>query len=182
MKSHINNLAISRPASRRRRGYSLLEMLITVLIIQIISGMVMVNTSSVQRTEKLQRTGQQMTVALRYARILAMSSGQPAGVEFDVTNNTFRVFQGTSATTVSNSMFASGSYSVNLNTDHDCGGVKIADASLTNAPTSPFRVTFGTLGGTSNYGSVAINYGGTTLWVSVPQVGEPIVDWKPRVP
>jgi len=184
MNVPMNNLAVTRTPRRRRRAYSLLEMLITILIIQIISGMVIVNTSSIQRTEKLQRAGQQAVIALRYSRILAMSGGKPAGVEFDVSSNTFRVFQATvpptgatTYTTVTNAMLSTGSYSIDLNGDHDCGGVKIADATLTNATSSPYRVTFGTLGGTTNYGHVSLGYGGTVMWVNIPQVGEPYVDW-----
>src|SRR4051794_878434 len=100
-----------RPTRRRsRRAYSLIEMLITVLIIQIISGMVMVNVSNVQTNERLARACEQIVLALRYARLQAMSTGQPGGVEFNVASNTVRVFQGNAATTVSTSFIRGGTY------------------------------------------------------------------------
>ena len=83
-----------RSAPAARRGYSLLEVLCVIVIIQLISGMVVVNVSNVQDNEKLSRASEQIIVAFRYARILAMSTGQPAGVEFDAVGNKVRVFQG----------------------------------------------------------------------------------------
>src|SRR5437870_2192120 len=81
----------SRHLRRWGRAYSLIEMLITVLIIQIISGMVMVNVSQVQTNERLARACEQIVLALRYARLQAMSTGQPGGVEFNVATNSVRV-------------------------------------------------------------------------------------------
>jgi Tfp pilus assembly protein FimT len=162
-------------------------MLITVLIIQIISGMVMVNVGSVQRTERLTRACEQVQIALRYARILAMSSGQQAGVEFDTSTNTFRVFQGPSFTTVSNSMIPSGTYAINLSTSPELSGVKISAATISGG-SNPYRVIYGSLGGalntpidvemsTERYGSaiaanITLNYGTQNMTVRVYQVGE----------
>jgi Tfp pilus assembly protein FimT len=163
-----------RPGKRRREngGYSLIETMITVLIIHMISGMVIVSVSSIQRSEKLSRAGQQVVVALRYARILAMSTGQPAGVEFNTTTNQVRVFQGASATTVNNSMIQSGTYVINFNTQADVNGVTISNALLSSDVTNPYWVVFGTLGGTVNNGSVALNYGGQSVTVQIPLVGD----------
>jgi Tfp pilus assembly protein FimT len=158
--------------SARRRGYSLIEVLCTVLIIQIISGMVVVNVSSVQDNEKLSRAAEQIVVALRYARILAMSTGQPAGVEFDTATNQIRVFQGATATTVSNSQILGGTYLINLNTQADICNVKVSSALLSNDNTNPYQVIFGKLGGTLNNGYVTLSYGSCTRTVNIPLVGE----------
>ena len=164
-----------RKAGKRRRasgGYSLIEMMITVLIIQMLSGLAMVNVSSIQRSEKLARAGQQVVVALRYARMVAMSSGQPAGVEFDTTTNRVRVFQGAAATTVSNSMIRGGTYVIDFNTQADVNGVTISNALIAADVANPYWVVFGTLGGTVNNGSVNLNYGSQTVTVQIPLVGD----------
>jgi Tfp pilus assembly protein FimT len=172
MRARPTPVRVSPPPRRTSRGYSLLEVLITVLIIQIISSMVMVNVSSVQSTERLTRAGEQIVLALRYARILAMSSNQPAGVEFDTSTNTFRVFQGASATTVSNALMPGGTYAINLNTQLDVSGVKISSALISNDTANPYCVTFGTLGGTTNNGYLTLTYGLHTKTVQIPLVGE----------
>jgi Tfp pilus assembly protein FimT len=157
---------------KRGRGYSLIEVLITVLIIQMLSGLVVVNVSSIQRSEKLSRAGQQVVVALRYARILAMSTGQPAGVEFNTVYNQIRVFQGASATTANNSLIKGGTYIIDFTTQADISGVTISNALISGDNTNPYWVVFGTLGGTVNNGSVALNYGGQRVTVQIPLVGD----------
>jgi Tfp pilus assembly protein FimT len=157
---------------RARRAYSLIEMLITVLIIQILSGMVIVSVSNVNRAERLSRAGQQVINALRYARVMAMSDGGKAGVEFNATTNIIRVYRGDTKTTVPNTLFSSGTYVVNLNTQMDCSGVTIGTCNLASAPSNPYQINFGNLGGTDNNGTVTLNYGGVSKVITIPLVGE----------
>jgi len=159
-------------SSPRRRGYSLIEMLITILIIQIISTMVVVNVSSVTAGEKAQRAAEQLIYATRYARMLAMTSGTTAGVEFDTASNTVRVFTGSTFTTAANSMFTNNQYSFDYDTHNDFAGTRIIGAQLSAQSTNPYRVTYGTLGGTNNNGFVTIQYGTVQKTVSIPLVGE----------
>jgi hypothetical protein len=116
-----------------------------------------------------------------------MSSGQQAGVEFNTTTNSFRVFQGPSATTVSNSMIPGGSYSIGMSTQAELNGVRISNVSITGGA-NPFRITYGNLGGTMNTpisvetdsdrfgsaiaGDITLNYGTQNTLVRVYQVGE----------
>jgi len=176
----LHSLAISRGTSQRllprrrhlRRAYSLIEMLITVLIIQIISGMIMVNVSNVQTNERLARACEQVVLALRYARLQAMSTGQPGGVEFNVASNNVRVFQGNAATTVSTTFIRGGTYVIDFANQAETSGVKLTGALLSNDATDPYRVTFGNLGGTANNGYITLTYGGVTKTVQIPLVGE----------
>jgi Tfp pilus assembly protein FimT len=155
-----------------RRAYSLLEVLITVLIIQIISSMVLVNVSSVQSTERLTRAAEQIVIAMRYARMVAMTSGQSAGVEFDKSGNSFRVFQGSSAVTASNALMSGGTYAVDFDTEPNLSGVTIYDVSIAGSSTNPYRVTFGNLGGTTNSGYITLSYGSNQKKIKVPLVGD----------
>jgi Tfp pilus assembly protein FimT len=147
--------------------------LITVLIIHIISGMVMVNVSGIQTSEKLSRGGQQVIAAIRYARMLAMTTGEAAGVEFDATTHRVRVFQGTAATTVNNSLIPGGTYVLDFNGQTEITGIRITAASIVGDTSSPYRITFGTLGGTNNTGSVTLSYGQQSKIVQIPAVGDP---------
>jgi Tfp pilus assembly protein FimT len=143
------------------------------LIIHIISGIVVVNVSNIQTSEKLTRAGEEVIAAARYARMLAMTTGQNAGIEFDSSTNQVRVFQGASATTAANSLISGGSYILNFNTQSEVIGISISAATIVGSTTNPYRVTFGTLGGTNNTGSITLSYGSQSKIVQVPAVGDP---------
>src|SRR5690349_8551559 len=85
-----------------RRGYSLIEMLMTILITQIIAAMVSVSVSNVAASERANFTGQEIITALRYARQLSQTLGTPCGVIFDSSTQQVKVFRGTTATIVAN--------------------------------------------------------------------------------
>jgi len=156
----------------RRAAYSLLEVLLTIVIIQIISSLVLVNVSTVQTTEKLSRAGEQIVVATRYARMLAMTSGQTAGVEFNTATNQIRVFQGPAATTVNNPQVQGGTYVIYLATQQDIAGVHMGTILLSSDNTNPYQVIYGKLGGTLNNGYVTLSYSNQSRTVNIPLVGE----------
>jgi len=150
----------------------LIEVLITVLIIHAIAGMIMVNVSNIQTSEKITRGAQQVIVALRYARMVAMTTGQPAGVEFNTATNQVRVFQGAAATTVPNSLIPGGNYIIDFNSQFDVNGTRITAATIVGDTTSPYQVIFGKLGGTNNNGSVTLTYASQSKTISIPVVGD----------
>jgi Tfp pilus assembly protein FimT len=154
-------------------------MLITVFIIQIISVCAVMSVSHVEAGERTERAANEVVVALRYARMLAMSSGQIAGVEFDADNQNIRVFQGPSFATVPNSQMPGGLYIINLALQQDVKGVKVASATLGSDAAaanvaSPFRVVFGNMGGTGNSGTVTLEYArhSSTRIVNISAVGD----------
>jgi prepilin-type N-terminal cleavage/methylation domain-containing protein len=189
-----------------RRAFTLIETLITVLIISVISSLVLVNVSSVDATSRLDRAAQHVIAALRYARIQSLShsqtltgSSQPSdayGVYFNTASNTVTVFHSTwnaarnryvyPGNTVSNSLIQGGLYVVNLNTQSDCAGVKITSVSLAGSSDtrwnvrSPYVCQFRPMGTTPNYGlvpeAITLTYGGCTCTISIPPVGDPQVN------
>jgi Tfp pilus assembly protein FimT len=170
-----------RPLWRRRGGYSLIEVLMTSLIIQIIAGMVAVSVSNVAAAERTSYAGQEVVTALRYARQLAQSSGTPSGVVFDATNQTVSVFSGTPTTIVPNNAMPGGVYTVNLNSQANTHGVMITSVSLAGDPNNNM-VCYGTtqpksgirgLGSTTNNGFVVLSQGTGSVTVNIPVIGEP---------
>jgi len=147
-------------------------MIVVMLILQLVAGMVLVNVSAAQRSERLSRAGEQVIVALRYARMLAMSSGQPVGVEFNTATSQMRVFYGASATTVSNNLMSGGTYVVNFAKQADVAGVTFSSAAITARSANPYQVVFGTFGGTQNSGTITLSYGGQRITVQIPAVGD----------
>lgn len=155
-----------------RRGYSLLEVLITVLIIQIISGMIMVNVSNVQTDERLNRAAEQIIAATRYARILSMSTGRRSEVQFDTSANTFSVLLQTldangnpvwtdaptntvpTCAVVTDTMISGGTYTVNLTNERELSGVTISGTANLSAA-NPYYVMYGNLGNPMNLSTTA---------------------------
>ena len=111
-------------------GYSLMEMLVTLIVIQAIAGMIGISVSSVASTERLSFTAQEIISAIRYARQLAQTSGTPCGVIFDSVNQQVKVFRGSASTIAPNAAMPGGQYIINLLQQVDTGGVQLTTISL----------------------------------------------------
>ncbi|MGN6366791.1 MAG: prepilin-type N-terminal cleavage/methylation domain-containing protein [Phycisphaerae bacterium] len=189
--------------SRRLRGFTLLEVLLTVLIIGVISSMVMVNVSAGDASTRLDRAAQMIIAACRYARVQSLghsqanltgTTAQPNnayGIQINTAANTITVYRATYNTTnskwnlpgsaVADSLLGSGSYVLDFNSLPTCQGVTISAVSLngtsdTSANTSsPYYCQYRPFGDAINYGSTAItlSYGGQTRTINIPQVGDP---------
>ncbi len=178
-------LSPCRAARRRRGGYSLIEMLITSLIIQIIAGMISVSVSNVAATERANYAGQEAITAICYARQLAQSDGIPCGVIFDAANQQIRVFRGDTGTTAANTALPGGQYVINLAQQANTTGVKIVSVSLAGPPSNSV-VTYGNvgtlsgiskgLGSTVNTGFVVLSNGTGSTKVWIPAAGEPTLN------
>lgn len=174
-----------RPGQGRRRGYSLIEVLMTSLIIQIIAAMVAVSVSTVTETERTSYAGQEAITAIRYARQLAQTTGTPCGVIFDNTNQQIKVFRGTTATIASNAAMPGGQYIINMANQANTHGVTIATVSLAGG-TGNTVVTYGNVGATSglakglgstvNTGFIKFGLGGATKTVTIPSAGDPTLN------
>jgi Tfp pilus assembly protein FimT len=174
-----------RRVPQHRRGYSLIEVLMTTLIIQMIAGMVSVSVSNVAATERANYAGQEAITAIRYARQLAQSDGTPCGVIFDAANQQIRVFRGTPSTTAVNSAIPGGQYIIKLAQQANTTGVKITSVSLAGPPQNNV-VTYGNigaisgtakgLGSTVNTGFVVLSNGEGTTKVWIPAAGEPTLN------
>ena len=164
-----------------RHAYSLIEMLITILIIQVIAGMIGVSVSTVASTERTSFASQEIITALRYARQLAQTSGTPCGVIFDSVNQQVKVFRGNTSTIAANTGMPGGQYIINLTQQADTGGVQLSTISLAG-PASNNVVTYGNIGATSgeakglgstaNSGFVIVQRGTATKTITIPHVGE----------
>ena len=170
---------------RRPRGYSLLEVMLTSVIIQIIAGIVTVTVGNVASTERGSYAGQEVVSAIRYARQLAQTTGQPCGVIFDTDNQQVKVFLGTTTNIAPNSAFAGGTYIIKLRQQSNTTGVSIATVSLAG-PSGNKVVTYGNIGATSgmpkglgstvNPGFITLTVGNATRTVTIPAAGEPSIN------
>ncbi|HUO10103.1 MAG TPA: type II secretion system protein [Phycisphaerae bacterium] len=189
--------------SASARGFTLLEMLCTVLIIGIISATVMVNAGTTDATTRLDRAAQAIIAACRYARTQSLGHGQTSGtslqptdaygIQIDTSANTITVYHATwdsahsrwslPGTTVTDPLFGSGTCVINLSTFPGCSGVTISAVQLTGTSdtstntASPYYCQYRPFGDTLNYGSasaaITLSYGGQSCSVNIPKVGDP---------
>jgi Tfp pilus assembly protein FimT len=161
-----------RSPAQSCRAFTLIELLMTVLVIQIVSMLVLVCVGNVEAPERVDRAVNETIAALRYARMLSMASGQSCGVEFNTSTGTIRVFKGAAMTTVADSQIQGGTYVINLNSQSNVRGVTISQVLIANDATNPYQVWFGTLGQTANNGFVTFTYGTASRSITIPTVGE----------
>jgi prepilin-type N-terminal cleavage/methylation domain-containing protein len=190
-------------ALRRRRGYTLIETLLSVLIISFMSTLVLVNDGTDDASTRLDRAAQTIIAALRYSRMLAMGHGQTTGsslqptdaygVQINSAANTLTVYHttwnsGTSewnlpGTALTDGLFSSDNCVINLATDPAYAGVTISAVSLTGTAdttpntASPYYCQYRPFGDTENPGTanaaITLSYGGLTRSIKIPAVGDP---------
>ena len=169
-----------RPPRGGRRGYSLIEMLLTMLLIQFIGGLVAAEVSNAATAERVNYAGQETLSALRYARQLAQSTGAPCGVIFDDANQKISVFKGSQCVIAPNSALTGGQYVIYLSTQANLAGTTLSRITLAGGGKV---VIYGQIGATSNLprglgstttnGTVTLGFGAATCTVLIPDVGEP---------
>jgi Tfp pilus assembly protein FimT len=159
-------------------------MLLTILLIQVIGAMVSVQVSEAASAQKVNYAAQETVSALRYARQLAVTTGNPAGVTFDDVNKTVTVFKrvGTQNVTVTNTALRGGQYVINFKTQPNLAGAGIKTINLSGGGKT---VTYGVIGGTSgmprglgstnNNGNITLISGNTTSVIVIPDAGEPTI-------
>jgi type II secretion system protein H len=158
---------------RRQAGFTLIEILIVVLILAITATAGMDAIANTDATMRANRAGREVVAALRYARMMATTTGGVYGVEFDTTNKRFQVFKTTGSSVVNQTLTGGGTYVINLNSQELMGNVMTV--SIANDATNPYDLTYSAMGSTSNSGTVVFTYGGHTSTVTIPAVGDPTI-------
>ena len=159
-----------------RGGFTLVEIMIVVAIMGIAGTMAMAMVSRSEAGMKSDRAARELVAAVRYARMLALSTGGSYGVQIDTTNNAFSVYyyNGTTYTTVAQPLVGGGTYLIDLDVQQELKGCV---ATPTPAPVGGItRYGFNALGSCSPSGSVAIKYSVRTRTVTIPAVGEPTIN------
>jgi len=157
----------------QRRGFTLIEILVVVVILGITATLSMDLIGSTDASQRADRAAREAVVAVRYARMLAMTTSATYGIEFDKGNKRFQVFQTTGSNVVNQTLIGGGTYVVNLSRTELAGTTMVP--TINGDTTDPYDVTYNALGSTTNYGTVAFSYGGFTRTVTIPAVGDPTI-------
>jgi type II secretory pathway pseudopilin PulG len=148
-------------------------MMMVVVILGITATISVDYLAKTEAALRADRAAREAVTALRYARMMSVTTGGTYGVEFDTTNKRFQVFHTTGSNVVTQSLAGGGTYVINL-TNTELNGTTMT-VTITGDATNPYDLTYNGLGSTTNTGTVVFSYGGYTKTVTIPAVGDPTI-------
>lgn len=166
--------------SGKRCGFTTVEMLVCLIILALVSKVVVDVISRTEANARADRAARETMAAIRFARNLAMTTGNSSGVEFNTTTNKVQVYTMISGTqTWVTAAFVgsgkSGRYEIDLANDREVKGVTMTVTIATDT-TNPYSVLFTPLGATKNTGTVRFNYSGTSKTLTIPALADPTLN------
>jgi prepilin-type N-terminal cleavage/methylation domain-containing protein len=152
------------------RGFTFIEIIITILIIGIIAAIVNVQLNNSVTMAKLEGARWKLKSDLSYAQSLAVTQQVNHGIIFTPPNS-YSVYRQTTGNLVNNPL-SGGTFTVNYSADSNYRGVTINSTSFGSPTTN--RVEFNNFGTPSDGttvlasdGSVTLGYSGLTATVTV---------------
>ncbi len=147
-----------------RQGYSYIEMVVTLAVIVIVSGITVLSFASVER-RMLQKEAAQLKINLGYAQKMALTSGTSYTVLFDVQNNQYLV---------------GSSHDINRSNGESLSVYKLTGCSIESVNTRSSAVTYTSRGTTGD--ACTISLGSKHYFVNLTvNVGAGRVAVKPIV-
>ena len=143
-------------STNRRRGFTLVEMLIVVTVLGILASVILPSMNSTSSLIGLEAAARTLAADLRIARQSAVQYNSSYNVRIDLTANSYQItFAGTgSVPTLTNLLNSSSSTGNSIDFDQWSSSrlkqqrVALAGAALKTSKTSVTDVTFGPAGGT----------------------------------
>jgi len=114
----------------KRKGYTLVEMVVALIVVGILSGLAIIIISSAMRGIQLNTAAERLAADLRYAQNMASGTARWYGVSFEANPANFYTLYTTTGTidaTIDNPAKAGSNFVINTNTDF---GVTISGVSV----------------------------------------------------
>ncbi len=162
-------------------AFTLVEIMITVLIMSITATIAMEAVANTDAGLRAERAAREAVTAVRFARTRAMSDGTSYIVRFNVGAKTISVVDPNNSYAVLAAPIAGSVMQINLSGQSDVANVAMSP-SITGDSTDPYDVTYTSLGGTANGGTVTFSYGASIKVLQIPNVGDPIIMGDARRP
>jgi prepilin-type N-terminal cleavage/methylation domain-containing protein len=166
---------------RHPRGFTLIEILMTMLILGITTVIAVDAVSRADSGLRAERAAREAVAAVRYARSKAIAETTPYKVRFNVAARTISVIDPSNGDAVLSAPLAGNLMQISLTGRSDISGVTMS-ASLAGDTTDPYDVAFTSIGGTANSGTITFTYGTTTRTLQIPNVGDPTLVGESRKP
>ena len=163
-----------------RRGFTTVELVLVLTIMAITATLAADVISTTESNQRADRAAREVVAALRFARNMAMTTGNTSGVEFDTTAKTAKVYTminsvQTWVTVPFTGTGKSGQYIINFAGDREILGVTMT-VSLPSDTTNPYDVTFNSLGATTNTGTVRFSYSVNYRTVNITALADPTIN------
>ncbi len=165
------------PAARRgSRGFTLVEMIIVILILSIVYVMGMDTIATFEANQRADRAAREILAFFRFARQLAMTTGNNAKVQVNTAGNSFAVYLMSNGTTwdaapYPQAMASGGTMKISLNTARELAGTTIS----VNPPATTAFI-YQPLGTCTATGTVTFTYATKTKSITIPAVGDPQIN------
>ena len=169
-----------RHPSNNPRGFTLVEMTMAMLILAITTVIALDSVSHADAGLRAERAAREAVALVRFARARAMTDSTTYKVRFNVGAKTISVIDPNNGNAVMAGPLAGGTMQISLS-NSEISGVTMSP-SLAGAASDPYDVTFSSLGGTGNSGTITFTYGSVTKTLQVPSVGDPILVGDSRKP
>jgi prepilin-type N-terminal cleavage/methylation domain-containing protein len=147
-----------------RRGFTLVELLIVLVILSIV-GLTAIPMMSSAADIQIRSATNMIAADIEYARSMAISRGQDYSVVFDKDADSYKIVD-PNGTVIQHPVKKGFTYEVNFRKESRLSRVDIASADFNGTQT----VTFDCLGSPVNGGSVSLQAGAVTATISVEPV------------
>jgi len=177
---HLRTAAVGGRIRRvRAAGFTLLDVLLTLLILAIATAISLDAIANTEAGFRADRAARETITALRYARTLAMTTGNASGVEFDTTQKKIKVYtviNGTQTWVTNPVIGTSGNlYQIDLVNSAEVAGVGMS-VNIPTDTTNPYDCLFNQLGATTNVGTATFTFGQGTRTVTITALADPTLN------
>jgi prepilin-type N-terminal cleavage/methylation domain-containing protein len=163
---------------RVRRGFTVVEIMIVVLIMSIIGVLSVGAVADFEANQRADRAAREALAVFRFARSLAMTTGKNAKVRVvsSATAATLTVYHKDYATAdgydynqpFASGLTASGTMTLNLGASKELVGTSISPAGTTD-------FEFNILGSCTSTGTITFGYAGKSKAIAISKVGDPTI-------
>jgi len=152
-------------------GFSLIETIIVMVLLGILAVVTLPSLTQALQTLHLNQAANKLAADIRYAKETALNSHGTYGVEFDVDDNSYSVFQLVSGSKASvNDPFTNASMIMDFDTHSEYSGVSMVSSGSTEIRFDSFGIPYDATGtALSNPLTVVIQNGGSSKTISITQ-------------
>lgn len=164
------------------KAFTLMDIMITVVILGITAALASGVIAHTEANQRADHAARETLIALRYARTLALSTGNPSGVEFDTTQKLIRVYTMLPPTPTKTWVTSpldggrnGGYFEIDLVNNREVANVTMT-VNIATDTTNPYNCLFDARGSTKNIGTIVFNVGTGKRTLTLSALADPTLN------